>query len=282
VAKLFSKLLQDEYLAGIWKQDFRVGLLWAITPQESRTSRVNPDLLRILARQLTSPPTAALSGPSWSWASRFGDPDTMSFSVRSFETPQRDPHAAHMLDSDIVTLFGDKFAQVRLGRITLRGFCQTINIKLSGPSIQLTEPTNIGWHQDDTERWDVDLPPKLTPLPQLTFELESTGDVTVDGSIGDFYGLLAKLQTSSIEAEAATMMFQGLLICKFHTKSQSSDASRDYMACYLTKYMKTTTFTRELVCSLSIRLPANDLLEEKRMTMKILIHCMHQTFPLLQ
>jgi hypothetical protein len=141
-----------------------------------------------------------------------------------------------MLDSDIVPLFGDKFAQVRLGRITLRSFCQTINVKLSGPSIQLAEPTNIGWHNDDRGRWDGDPPPKLTPLPQLRFELERTGNVIVDGLIDDFYGFLAKLQNSSIEGKAVTVMFRGLLISKFHTKeSQSSDAFPRFYGLLLNK-----------------------------------------------
>jgi hypothetical protein len=78
--------------------------------------------LPVLAELVGLHHNTALSGLSWGWTSRFGDPHTINSSVRSLDTHRKDRHTAHLLETEILPPLDDKFAQVHLGRITLRGY----------------------------------------------------------------------------------------------------------------------------------------------------------------
>lgn len=58
VAKDFAKIIDDEYLAGLWRRDFINGLLWSATPEDS----YEVDVIKAIRPKV-------YRAPSWSWAS---------------------------------------------------------------------------------------------------------------------------------------------------------------------------------------------------------------------
>lgn len=58
VAKDFAKIIDDEYLAGLWRRDFINGLLWSATPEDGYEDGVIKAIRPKMYR-----------APSWSWAS---------------------------------------------------------------------------------------------------------------------------------------------------------------------------------------------------------------------
>jgi hypothetical protein len=95
----------------------------------------------------------------------------MNSSVCSLDTPQKDCHTPHLLETEILPLFDDKFAQVCSGRITLRGYSQMVIVKLAETSVHIAEPADT---DEQEEKLD-------NPLPKLKFELTETSNVAVDG-----------------------------------------------------------------------------------------------------
>jgi hypothetical protein len=71
-AKIFSHLLEDQYLAGMWRGSFAEDLAWSVKvrvdatePKASESSAARTLRSRLLPKSRTQPPTV----PSWSWAS---------------------------------------------------------------------------------------------------------------------------------------------------------------------------------------------------------------------
>lgn len=191
VAKMFAKDLRDYYMAGIWRQDIHHGLLWTVKTERQNINRSDPKFSADLAGLTELEQETASSGPSWSWASQFGDPDAMNLSVRSFDHMLSDRHTVQLLNSELIPLFDDIFAKLRVGRITLHGFSQQVIVRPS----------------TDQSAWPC----------SLKFELEKTRDVTLDGSIDDYQGLLAVSKNGSSAIRDTTLSFLGLLISKFET-----------------------------------------------------------------
>lgn len=194
IAKTFERIMGDEYLAGIWMTDIHVGLLWSVETKNSNMSRSKPITAPIWNELNVLEQKTALSGPSWSWASRFGNPGSINFSVRSSEMPLPDPYSVRLVGAELIPLFdeplGDRFVQLRNGSITLRGFTQEVVVQLS----------------DDRTTWP----------PALKFELAKTRQVTMDGSLDDYYAVLSKFRkgTGVLSGELPTAREVWRKLCK--------------------------------------------------------------------
>ena len=75
VAQIFAADLEDEYMAGIWKRDFRKGLLWSVRYYQTTSGRVEINVKKAVSSLPLDQQPTATSGPSWSWTSRFLNQD---------------------------------------------------------------------------------------------------------------------------------------------------------------------------------------------------------------
>lgn len=126
---------KDEYLAGLWKNDIRKGLLWFPGRDLRNIRRPLPDTKADPAT-LDWPPTSLYPGiPSWSWAAfnggvvNFGDrwlltdPDAdMTDSVWRDRYPLQIHHAS-------TTIVGkNMYGHVAGGQITLSSWCMNVTV----------------------------------------------------------------------------------------------------------------------------------------------------------
>ncbi|KAI1134371.1 HET-domain-containing protein [Hypoxylon sp. FL0543] len=112
VAQHFSKLLKDEYIAGLWKHDLHRGLFWVCLHE-------TPQNLAILLGKLSA--SSAYVSPSWSWASRQGYVEfgSMSFGVYASTRYKDHRREYRRVESNIVLEGIDKFGQIREGSLTI-------------------------------------------------------------------------------------------------------------------------------------------------------------------
>ena len=97
IAKIFQSCFKDnDYLAGLWRRDLVVGLLWRIPEYNSPVRR--PDLYR---------------APSWSWAS-------IDAEIR-FQNCYDEVFLIDILDANVLLQSEDPTGQVKGGEIRLRG-----------------------------------------------------------------------------------------------------------------------------------------------------------------
>jgi hypothetical protein len=120
-----------------------------------------------------------------------------------------------LLETEILPPPDDKFAQVHLGRITLRGYSQMVIAKPAETSVQIAEPTDADEQEEKLDNL----------LPKLKFKLTKTSNVAVDGGTDGLYDRLAELQSGPIGAKPTAMTFRGLLMSKFHTLKPPSSAA---------------------------------------------------------
>lgn len=124
-------IVRDVYLTGIWKHDFRRGLLWLISGGSSLKSEEGPIA-----------PAGALqsNAPSWSWASRIFQPHVAQFiacSVRDM-TYIEDLHSAQLVDHELDTI------RAPFGKLLINGFACSVVLK-GAPFAQWSYPV-IGCH----------------------------------------------------------------------------------------------------------------------------------------
>lgn len=113
-AKKFSRIFDDEYLAGHWKKGIFTGLLW------------QPDALPPSCRPTNMPYRA----PSWSWASVEGP-------VRML--PTNDKFIADFVNASVTPKGANKFGEVVDGFIDLRACCVPVSTHMPGDGSR--EPT---------------------------------------------------------------------------------------------------------------------------------------------
>jgi hypothetical protein len=133
VAKKFGADLGDIYLAGIWMNDFRKGLLWNMRwSQESPSPRVAPYMSSILEALPEHQRAIASSGPSWSWVSRFTQPDKINFSVVASQKPLHDERDVQLVEYFAIPLFdNDMFGPLKIGMLTLKGYMARVDVIFS-------------------------------------------------------------------------------------------------------------------------------------------------------
>ncbi|OBT62750.1 hypothetical protein VE03_07063 [Pseudogymnoascus sp. 23342-1-I1] len=100
VAAQFARLTSDQYVAGLWERDLKIGLLWRCEePKNSRRPR-------------------EYRAPTWSWAALDAD-ISLGFSERSVAGTL---HDAEVVDWDVKVAGRDRFGCVQSGHITLSGY----------------------------------------------------------------------------------------------------------------------------------------------------------------
>ena len=103
VAHEMNKILDDDYLAGIWRRHLRYGLIWQILDEKSTRS-------------------SAYIAPSWSWASTNGVVARKPLAEVEYE------HAVEILRAEVVLAGPNRFGQVTSGYIELKGSLMTISL----------------------------------------------------------------------------------------------------------------------------------------------------------
>ncbi|KAK8032644.1 hypothetical protein PG990_002378 [Apiospora arundinis] len=105
LATLFASLLQDDYVAGLWKQSLAYGLVWS----------THEPVHRSLASLLSSynDPDPYIS-PSWSWVAHGG--------IRGLEVPDanRLTNACEAIDAICVPKTADKCGELKSASLTVR------------------------------------------------------------------------------------------------------------------------------------------------------------------
>ncbi|KAG6994223.1 hypothetical protein G7Y79_00046g082740 [Physcia stellaris] len=135
VAKRMQALLQDEYLAGLWKGTLASGLLWMVNRGRQ-------------ANGLPSTRAAQYRAPTWSWAALDGQVVPGRPSVErvlvSVEEAIADPH-----------ITGNPFGQLKSGRIRLRGALLQANVFLPEQPSSRAERLNVQFPSRDVtgDQW---------------------------------------------------------------------------------------------------------------------------------
>ncbi|KFY47029.1 hypothetical protein V494_00204 [Pseudogymnoascus sp. VKM F-4513 (FW-928)] len=109
VAAQFAQLTGDQYIAGLWERDLKVGLLWRC--EEPKHSRRPQDF----------------RAPTWSWAALDGE-ISLDHTER---TVGGTLHDANVVDWDVKVAGRDRFGCVESGHITLEGYSWPL-LKIDG------------------------------------------------------------------------------------------------------------------------------------------------------
>ena len=135
-------VVKDVYLTGIWKHDFRRGLLWLISGGSSLKSEEDP---------IVSAGTLQPNAPSWSWASHIFQPHVAQFiacSVRDM-TYIEDLHSAQFVDHEFDN------TRAPFGRLSINGFACSVVLK-GAPYAKWLYP-NISCHFSTSEEISTNL-----------------------------------------------------------------------------------------------------------------------------
>jgi hypothetical protein len=104
-AKLIASKSGDTYVAGLWKKDLHVGVLWKIGRRQRRT-------FRTVMKHLTSP--SEYIAPSWSWASH----NTILHFDLSDGIMQLE---CEVLEAKTTNYYSDVYGRVQSGHMLIRG-----------------------------------------------------------------------------------------------------------------------------------------------------------------
>ncbi|KAK4898940.1 hypothetical protein LTR27_003671 [Elasticomyces elasticus] len=114
IARRFSQLVDDDYLAGLWRSDIRYGLLWVVDAQRPG-----------VGWERKSSHVAKYSAPSWSWASSDyeirHDPYQNDCGGRYGPLPEGHlDHPFEVIDATVTRDSADDFGETTSGTIVLR------------------------------------------------------------------------------------------------------------------------------------------------------------------
>jgi hypothetical protein len=112
VAKRLQPSIQSDYLAGLWKTDLPLQLLWR--------GYSSPTAKEIPSR------TTTYCAPSWSWASVTGH--ILVHSLAFYTLPQGKVYMIQILESNIFLKTDDMMGQVTGGSLTLRGWLRSFEL----------------------------------------------------------------------------------------------------------------------------------------------------------
>ncbi|PVH87884.1 hypothetical protein DL98DRAFT_525169 [Cadophora sp. DSE1049] len=112
IAKCFRGVLDDHYLAGLWRADLPVGLLW------SRTHTAYCEIPK------------SYQAPSWSWVSIIGEVESPPSSAPDprYEASDECSVLASVLEVSIETAWGNSFGKITSGWIRMVGHLITIKL----------------------------------------------------------------------------------------------------------------------------------------------------------
>jgi hypothetical protein len=113
IAKRFATLLQDEYIAGLWKSLLPELLLW----------RINDSPKDRYVRPL------AYRAPSWSWAAIDGP---IKYSMTSGDDLNSHCRDMRLIDIAVESATSDVFGAIKGAQIHVHGFCAEVAPKYSG------------------------------------------------------------------------------------------------------------------------------------------------------
>jgi heterokaryon incompatibility protein (HET) len=138
VAKEMSKVINDQYLAGLWRSQLPTTLLWSAEPSGSassfRNQRWPTGTRKVWTRQ------RPLRAPTWSWAS-LDTPISFFFPVT---TRERDKVTVNVLEAHIEPLAGDIHGEVLNGFIRVRCPLYPASLIFETEKSQLTPSLCIG------------------------------------------------------------------------------------------------------------------------------------------
>ena len=107
-------------MAGIWKRDFRKGLLWSVRYYQTTSGKIDNNMKKAISSLPLDQQRTTISGPSWSWISRFVKPGLINYSITASQKPFNDPHNAEVLELKLLPLVNDSFGSLRAGFLTLK------------------------------------------------------------------------------------------------------------------------------------------------------------------
>ena len=141
IVKHMQPILNDEYFAGIWRQNLIIDLLWGLKDglQSDSTLAYRP---------------AAYRAPSWSWASVEGN---IVFN-RKFSSY----HMIAVLDADVTPIGNDKMGPVKDGFVAIRGrlikYCNSLfRLHPNGYPSAKNSDIEYAWQQHQNSNDDVEL-----------------------------------------------------------------------------------------------------------------------------
>ena len=105
LASEMNKILDDVYIAGLWRRDIQRGMLWSCQFRSHRTHR---------------PPTSV--APSWSWASVIGNYYGIIFNKPSPTQVSTEAYSIDILSVECAPAGFNPFGEVRRGVLTVKGF----------------------------------------------------------------------------------------------------------------------------------------------------------------
>ncbi|KAK4462289.1 heterokaryon incompatibility protein-domain-containing protein [Cladorrhinum samala] len=120
VAKVFSKLLSDRYVAGLWESDLHAGLLWESSHGIKSAASLDELLTRLNDR-------GACAAPSWSWNGH-------SFGM-TWDTPM---HPLSALTVSVSSEGADPYGRVSDGELVIVGKSHDV-----GTGLKLSKPDRI-------------------------------------------------------------------------------------------------------------------------------------------
>jgi len=123
-AKFFQAKLNDQYCAGLWKQDMLYGLLWSTWPKDSSTGgKSSAQAMREISSERAR--------PSWSWITAFD---------MKMDWPHRSDgltYSAKLIDVEVYGGTGDDFGRISGGKLTLEAPYRDINLRRSSTVLSL-------------------------------------------------------------------------------------------------------------------------------------------------
>jgi len=197
MAKKFAVDNGDEYLAGIWKRDFRKGLLWAMRSYPTSGMRVDAKVKELAASLPDDQRRTAESGPSWSWASRFTEPDVINFCIVSTQKPLQEEHDAQLVEVVLDPLFGDPYANLKLGMLKLSGYTTNVELRMRLRDVEGYEGVKFLVAQATTpnalHRLFKELLDSLEEYPSKTLFAKNEGEpLTLQALIVEGYTILSE------------------------------------------------------------------------------------------
>jgi hypothetical protein len=136
VAKEMSKVVNDQYLAGIWRSQLPAILLWCVSEVPS-TFRVQH--LRKATEKIWIRPRPLLA-PTWSWAS-VQTPIAFRFPVGRM---RNDVLAADVLEAHVEPAAGDIHGEILSGYLRLRCMLYPVTLLYNGDTSPPTQSIKIG------------------------------------------------------------------------------------------------------------------------------------------
>ncbi|OTA93785.1 hypothetical protein M434DRAFT_395319 [Hypoxylon sp. CO27-5] len=185
IAQRFSRLMNDEYTAGLWKRTLYKGMLWACIHE-------TPHTLEALLGQLSD--SSGYVAPSWSWASRHG---YVEFGSKSFSTYHVDSVGGFRreyrhVEANIVLSGTDKFGQINEASLSITTYIRLLPTDMHYVEDDAWNGVDVGEPEAPSARCNLDWHPGIPFEPKREVMMLLLGSAGVGSSedITWVYGLL--------------------------------------------------------------------------------------------